>query len=67
MLETLRRRYLHRWLFGSYAIPVTEDEEEDERRDDDGRVELIGRPILDSAKPTFYKRGGHDPKSLSSA
>ena len=26
---------LHRWLSGSYAIPVTEDEE-DERRDDDG-------------------------------
>ena len=25
---------LHRWLSGSYAIPVTEDEEEDERRDD---------------------------------
>ena len=27
---------LHRWLVGSYAIPVTEDEEEDERRDDGG-------------------------------
>jgi len=27
---------LHRWLSGSYAIPVTEDEEEDERRDDGG-------------------------------
>jgi endogenous inhibitor of DNA gyrase (YacG/DUF329 family) len=27
---------LHRWLSGSYAIPVTEDEEEDERRDDSG-------------------------------
>jgi hypothetical protein len=27
---------LHRWLSGSYAIPVTEDEEEHERRDDDG-------------------------------
>ena len=25
---------LHRWFAGSYAIPVTEDEEEDERRDD---------------------------------
>ena len=25
---------LHRWFSGSYAIPVTEDEEEDERRDD---------------------------------
>jgi hypothetical protein len=25
---------LHRWLSGTYAIPVTEDEEEDERRDD---------------------------------
>jgi len=23
---------LHRWFSGSYAIPVTEDEEEDERR-----------------------------------
>jgi uncharacterized protein len=27
---------LHRWLSGRYAIPVTEDEEEDERRDEDG-------------------------------
>jgi endogenous inhibitor of DNA gyrase (YacG/DUF329 family) len=27
---------LHRWLSGSYAIPVAEDEEEDERRDDSG-------------------------------
>ena len=27
---------LHRWYSGSYAIPVTEDEEEDERRDDSG-------------------------------
>ena len=27
---------LHRWLSGSYVIPVTEDEEEDGRRDDDG-------------------------------
>ena len=27
---------LHRWLSGVYAVPVTEDEEEDERRDDDG-------------------------------
>jgi len=27
---------LHRWFSGSYAIPVTEDEEEDERRDDRG-------------------------------
>jgi hypothetical protein len=27
---------LHRWLSGSYAIPVTADEEEDERRDDGG-------------------------------
>ena len=25
---------LHRWLSGVYAVPVTEDEEEDERRDD---------------------------------
>jgi endogenous inhibitor of DNA gyrase (YacG/DUF329 family) len=27
---------LHRWLSGSYAVPVTEDEEEDERRDEGG-------------------------------
>ena len=27
---------LHRWLSGVYAVPVTEDEEEDERRDDGG-------------------------------
>ncbi|HEY2528709.1 MAG TPA: DNA gyrase inhibitor YacG [Xanthobacteraceae bacterium] len=27
---------LHRWLLGVYAVPVTEDEEEDERRDDGG-------------------------------
>jgi uncharacterized protein len=29
---------LHRWLTGVYAVPVTEDEEEDERRveDDEG-------------------------------
>ena len=27
---------LHRWLSGSYAIPVLEDEEEDERRDNSG-------------------------------
>jgi uncharacterized protein len=27
---------LHRWLSGSYAIPVTEDEEEDERREETG-------------------------------
>jgi uncharacterized protein len=25
---------LNRWLSGTYAIPVTEDEEEDERRDE---------------------------------
>jgi uncharacterized protein len=25
---------LNRWLSGAYATPVTEDEEEDERRDD---------------------------------
>jgi endogenous inhibitor of DNA gyrase (YacG/DUF329 family) len=30
---------LHRWLSGSYAIPVTEDEEEDERhQEDDGTL-----------------------------
>ncbi len=27
---------LHRWFSGSYAIPVTEDEEEDEQREDNG-------------------------------
>ena len=27
---------LHRWLSGVYAVPVTEDEEEDERRTEDG-------------------------------
>ncbi len=27
---------LNRWLSGVYAVPVTEDEEEDERRDDSG-------------------------------
>ena len=27
---------LHRWLSGVYAVPVTEDEEEDERRVEDG-------------------------------
>ena len=26
---------LNRWLSGVYAVPVTEDEEEDERRDDE--------------------------------
>jgi endogenous inhibitor of DNA gyrase (YacG/DUF329 family) len=26
---------LHRWLSGVYVVPVTEDEEEDERRDGD--------------------------------
>jgi uncharacterized protein len=26
---------LHRWLSGGYAIPGTEDEEEDERREED--------------------------------
>ncbi len=25
---------LHRWLSGVYVVPVTEDEEEDERRDE---------------------------------
>ena len=29
---------LHRWFSGSYAIPVTEDEEEDERREDGGET-----------------------------
>jgi uncharacterized protein len=27
---------LHRWLSGRYAVPVLDDEEEDERRDDSG-------------------------------
>jgi len=27
---------LNRWLSGVYAVPVTEDEEEDERREDGG-------------------------------
>jgi uncharacterized protein len=27
---------LNRWLSGVYAVPVTEDEEEDERRTEDG-------------------------------
>ena len=27
---------LHRWFSGVYAVPVTEDEEEDERRDENG-------------------------------
>ena len=29
---------LNRWLSGVYAVPVTEDEEEDERREDSGEV-----------------------------
>jgi endogenous inhibitor of DNA gyrase (YacG/DUF329 family) len=30
---------LHRWFSGGYAIPVTEDEEEDERREEnDGQT-----------------------------
>ena len=29
---------LHRWFSGVYAAPVTEDEEEDERRDDSGEI-----------------------------
>ena len=29
---------LHRWLSGVYAVPVTEDEEEDERRDEGGEA-----------------------------
>ncbi len=27
---------LHRWFSGSYAVPVTADEEEDERREENG-------------------------------
>jgi uncharacterized protein len=29
---------LNRWLSGVYAVPVTEDEEEDERRDESGEA-----------------------------
>jgi endogenous inhibitor of DNA gyrase (YacG/DUF329 family) len=29
---------LNRWFSGVYAVPVTEDEEEDERRDDGGEA-----------------------------
>ena len=29
---------LNRWLSGVYAVPVTADEEEDERRDEDGEA-----------------------------
>jgi endogenous inhibitor of DNA gyrase (YacG/DUF329 family) len=29
---------LHRWLSGVYAVPVTDDEEEDERREDGGET-----------------------------
>ena len=29
---------LHRWFSGVYAVPVTEDEEEDERREDGGEA-----------------------------
>jgi endogenous inhibitor of DNA gyrase (YacG/DUF329 family) len=29
---------LHRWFSGAYAVPVTEDEEEDERREDGGEA-----------------------------
>jgi len=29
---------LHRWFSGSYAIPVTEDEEEDEQREENGET-----------------------------
>ncbi len=47
---------LHRWLSGVYAVPVTEDEEEDERRDDGGEQPDLNRlhwcrPILDSREP----------------
>jgi hypothetical protein len=30
---------LNRWLSGVYAVPVTEDEEEDERRDEGGETQ----------------------------
>ena len=29
---------LHRWLTGAYVVPVTADEEEDERRDEGGEA-----------------------------
>ncbi len=29
---------LNRWLSGVYAVPVAEDEEEDERREENGRA-----------------------------
>jgi uncharacterized protein len=29
---------LNRWLSGVYAVPVTEDEEEDEQRDESGEA-----------------------------
>jgi len=29
---------LHRWFSGSYAIPVTEDEDEDEQREQNGET-----------------------------
>jgi uncharacterized protein len=29
---------LNRWLSGVYAVPVTEDDEEDERRDEGGQA-----------------------------
>jgi endogenous inhibitor of DNA gyrase (YacG/DUF329 family) len=29
---------LNRWLSGVYAVPVTEDEEEDEKRSEDGET-----------------------------
>ena len=29
---------LHRWLSGSYAVPVLDDEEEDERREESGEA-----------------------------
>jgi uncharacterized protein len=30
---------LNRWLSGVYAVPVTEDEQDDERRDDSGAAQ----------------------------
>jgi endogenous inhibitor of DNA gyrase (YacG/DUF329 family) len=30
---------LHRWFSGSYAIPVTEDEEDDERREENDETQ----------------------------
>ena len=45
---------LNRWLSGVYAVPVTEDEEEDERRDDSGEGPRINT-IPKSGEAGFEK------------